>query len=83
MVRRVGLVPVHRVFNGYCALYLNDRVAAEGAVYDLLYPHPGESQLHGMHRNTRGRQWGTLALSLLAPPRRKYEVVGLVAGREG
>lgn len=83
MVWRVGLVPVRQVFSSYCALFLNDRVAAEGAVYDLLYSQPEDSHLNGMRRNTKGRQWGTLALSLFAPPHQKYEVVGLVARREG
>jgi SAM-dependent methyltransferase len=80
-VQRVGLAPVNRVFSGYTALCLNDRVTAEGVVYDLLYPRPGESRPDGVRRNSKGRQWMTMALSLLAPPHRKYEVVGLVARR--
>jgi SAM-dependent methyltransferase len=83
LARRVGLVPVDRVFSSYAALFLNDRAAAEGAVYDVQYARPGASQPHGMRRNTRRRQWGMLALSLFAMPHRKYEVVGLVARREG
>lgn len=80
--RRAGLATDATTFGGYCHAFSNDRRAAEGAAHDLLYAGIDPGDRDGSRRISRGRQWRSLALSALAPPRLKYEVVVLVARRE-
>jgi SAM-dependent methyltransferase len=82
-VESLDLEVVEHRFGGYVSAFANDRVAAERAVWDSLNAGKGASHAGGGRRNSKPGQWRTLARTLLAPPARKYEAVGIIARRRG
>jgi SAM-dependent methyltransferase len=72
---------VERRYSGYVSSFLNDRAAAEQVVWDLLYAGEDASFAGQVARNSKLRQWVTLARTLFASPPRKYEVVAIIARR--
>jgi 2-polyprenyl-3-methyl-5-hydroxy-6-metoxy-1,4-benzoquinol methylase len=72
---------VERRFSGYVSVFLNNRLAAERVIWDLLYAGENASLRGRPARNSKRGQWITLARTLFASPPRKYEVVGIIARR--
>jgi 2-polyprenyl-3-methyl-5-hydroxy-6-metoxy-1,4-benzoquinol methylase len=72
---------VERRFSGYVSAFLNNRFAAEQVVWDAFYAGDDASLDGRPARNSKRRQWTTLARTLFASPERKYEVVWIIARR--
>ena len=66
-------------FSGYVCAFMNNRIAAEQAVWDLLYAKEGASLDSRPARNSKRLQWLTLIRTLFAAPAKKYELIAIVA----
>jgi SAM-dependent methyltransferase len=78
-VESLGFRIVDRRYSGHVAAFVNDRVAAERVVWDLLYQDENASFAGKTAPNSKQAQWLTLARTIFASPPRKYEVVGIIA----
>jgi len=79
LATNAGLAVRRVYFAGYCRYFSDSYIATEQRTYDRLAALPGGA--HGATRNSAARAWRLLARSAFAPPRLKYDSVGLVAGR--
>jgi SAM-dependent methyltransferase len=74
-----GLVVRRVYFSGYCRYFSDSYIATEQRTYDRLAALPGGA--HDATRNSAARAWRLLGRTALAAPARKYDSVGIVAGR--
>jgi SAM-dependent methyltransferase len=80
-VEQLGPKVTRLFYSGYVTAFTNQRAAAEQRAWDLLYAAEDQPFLGQVTKNSRRRQWGTLAQTLLAKPINKYELVGVIARR--
>ena len=80
-VEQSGLKVTRVFYTGYVAAFTNERTAAEERAWDLLYAAETQPFLGQTPKNSRRRQWGTLARTFLASRINKYELVGVIAQR--
>jgi 2-polyprenyl-3-methyl-5-hydroxy-6-metoxy-1,4-benzoquinol methylase len=66
-------------FSGYLTAFMNNRIAAEQSIWDLLYTEEDASLGDRPVRNSKRLQWMSLVRTLFAPPAKKYESIAIIA----
>jgi len=80
-VERLNLKVMKFFYTNYVSAFGTTQAMRENIAWDLLYEGEAQPCLGQAPRNSRRRQWGTLARTLFAGPAKKYECVGVIARR--
>ncbi|HSV71262.1 MAG TPA: class I SAM-dependent methyltransferase [Methylibium sp.] len=81
-VARAGLRVERHFYGGYCRYFSNALIATEQRIHDAVR-RVDATALEGSVRNSQAQAWRLLARTAFAAPQRKYDSVGVVAGRPG
>ena len=75
LVEQAGLKVDRTYFSGFCRYFSDTYIATEQKIHDRLVAIGAADSI----RNSTARTWRLLARTAFAPPRQKYDSVGLVA----